>query len=154
MPRTVPAIALATLLALLTACATPLADFDTPEVDLVGLKPLASRGMEARFLVQLRVLNPNASPLNIEGMHYQVFLREQKALSGVSAEAVNIPAYSEGMVELETVAGLLGSLVLLRDLMAAPPEDGLPYRLEAKLSVARTVRALRIEREGLLQLNR
>ena len=154
MPRTVPAIALATVLSLLTACATPLTDFDTPEVDLVGLKPLASRGMEARFLLQLRVLNPNSSPLNIEGMHYQVFLREQGVLSGVSAEAVSIPAYSEGMVELETVGGLLGSLALLRDLMADPPEGGLPYRLEAKLSVARTLRALRIEREGLLQLNR
>ncbi|MFN2286836.1 MAG: LEA type 2 family protein [Chromatocurvus sp.] len=110
--------------------------------------------MEARFLVRLRVLNPNASPLNIDGTHYQVFLREQKTLSGVSAEALSITAYGEGLVELETVGGPLGSLALLRDMMADPPKRGLPYRLQAKLSVTRTLRALRIERDGLLQLNR
>jgi len=46
--------------------------------------------------------------------------------------------------------------ILLKSITVAhsdPPEGGLPYRLEAKLSVARALRALRIEREGILQLN-
>lgn len=146
------ATTMAALLTLLGACATPLMDFDQPEVELVGLRPLPLQGMEARFLVQLRVLNPNAVPLNIDGMHYELFLREQRALSGVTAEAVRIPAYGEGKLELEAAAGMLGSLALVRNLLDNPPEGGLPYTLRAKLSMGGALRALRIQREGLLQL--
>lgn len=142
----------AVLVALPTACATPPVDFDTPEVHLVGLRPMASSGMEARFAVRLRVINPNTTPLNVDGMHYQVFLREQKVLSGVSAEPLRIPAYEEGLAELEASAGMLGSLTLVRDLMNNPPDGGLPYRLEVKLSIGGTLRALRIDREGVLRL--
>lgn len=145
-------ILLPALLAVLAACATPSIDFDTPEVDLVGLRPMASSGMEARFAVQLRVINPNTTPLKIDGMHYQVYLRREKVLSGVSAERVRIPAYGDGLVALEASAGMLGSLALMRDLLANPPDSGLPYRLEVKLSVHGALRALRIDREGVLRL--
>lgn len=141
------------LLAVLQGCATPLTNFDAPAVDLVGLKPLTSRGMEARFAVKLRVLNPNTLPLNVDGLHYQVYLRDERVLSGVSAEPVRIPGYGEGVVDLEASAGVLGSLALLRDLMSNPPDSGLPYRLEVKLSVDRSPRPLRIQREGMLRLS-
>ncbi|TCO75378.1 LEA type 2 family protein [Chromatocurvus halotolerans] len=153
MRRTLFPLALGTLLALLTGCATSLVNFDAPEIDLVGLKPLTSRGMEARFAVQLRVLNPNTLPLNVDGLHYQVYLRDQRVLSGVSAEPVRIPGYGEDVVDLEASAGVLGSLALLRDLMSNPPQSGLPYRLEVKLSVDRSPRPLRIQREGMLRLS-
>lgn len=153
MRRTFFPLALGALLALLTGCATSLVNFDAPEIDLVGLKPLTSRGMEARFAVQLRVLNPNTLPLNVDGLHYQVYLRDERVLSGVSAEPVRIPGYGEGVVDLEASAGVLGSLALLRDLMSNPPDSGLPYRLEVKLSVDRSPRPLRIQREGMLRLS-
>jgi LEA14-like dessication related protein len=140
------------LVAMLSACATPLRDFDEPEVELTGFRALPSSGMEARFLLQLRILNPNAVPLKINGIHYELLLREQRALSGVSADAVRIPAYGEGKLELEAAAGVLGSLALVRDLLANPPEQGLPYTLRAKLSVDGALRALRLERAGTLRL--
>lgn len=140
------------LAGLLSACATTLRDFDDPEIELTGFRPQPSQGMEARFLLQLRILNPNPVPLNIDGLYYELLLREQRALSGVSAEAVRIPAYSEGRLELEAVAGLLGSLALVRNLLGNPPEEGLPYTLRAKLSIDGTLRALRIERAGTLRI--
>lgn len=140
------------LAGLLSACATTLRDFDDPEIELTGFRPQPSQGMEARFLLQLRILNPNPVPLNIDGLYYELLLREQRALSGVSAEALRIPAYSEGRLELEAVAGLLGSLALVRNLLGNPPEEGLPYTLRAKLSIDGTQRALRIERAGTLRI--
>jgi LEA14-like dessication related protein len=154
MPRFFQNALLATFVVLLSGCATTLTDFDDPEVDLVGLRPLPAQGMEARFLVQLRVVNPNAVPLKIDGMHYELFLREQRALSGVSAEPVRIPAYGEVRVEVEAAAGMLGSFALVRDLLGNPPAGGLPYTLRAKLDVDGALRALRLEREGTLRLGR
>lgn len=153
MRRTFLPLALGALLTLLTGCAMSPANFDAPEIDLAGLRPLTSRGMEARFALQLRVLNPNTLPLNIDGWHYQVYLRDERVLSGVSAEPVRIPGYGEDLVDLEASAGVLGSLALLRDLMSSPPESGLPYRLEVKMSVDRSPRPLRIQREGMLRLS-
>lgn len=141
------------LAALLSACATPFADFDDPEIDLAGFRPLPSNGMEARFLLQLRILNPNAVPLRIDGMHYELFLREQRALSGVNAKTLHIPAYSERKLELEAAAGMLGSFALLRDLLVNPPDSGLPYTLRAKLSIGGTLKPLRIERAGTLRMD-
>ncbi|MDP5052233.1 MAG: hypothetical protein NWP69_00470, partial [Congregibacter sp.] len=52
------------LLTLLGGCASMNAlDFDKPEVELLALQPMPSQGMEARFLVKLRVVNPNSLPL-------------------------------------------------------------------------------------------
>lgn len=138
------------LLVLATSCATPLVDFDEPTVELVGLRPLPAEGLEARFGLRLRVQNPNTKALPIEGLAYQVYLREKKVLSGVSSQPVTIPAYGEEIVELEAGVGMLGSLALLRDLMAEPPDSGLPYRLETKLSLGGALRALRLNSEGVI----
>ena len=147
-------ITVALFTSLLAACAaTDLLDFDEPEVELIGLKPLSNSGMEARFLVQLRITNPNSIPLDIDGMSYEVLLRDQKVLSGVSNEGISIGAYSESTADLEVAVSLLGSLGLIKELMTRPPEGGLPYRLNAKLSRSGIGGAIRVSREGTLDLN-
>jgi LEA14-like dessication related protein len=126
--------------------------FDTPEVELVGLAPLAGNAMEARFLVKLRILNPNPIPLDVDGMAYDLSIRGSKLLSGVSNEGLRVGAYGESVAELEVSAGMLGSLALLRELLSNPPDAGLPYQLNAKLSRKGFGSALRVSREGVLDL--
>jgi hypothetical protein len=70
--------------------------------------------------------------------------------SGVSSRSVTVPAYGEETIELEASAGVLGSLALLRDLLAEPPDRGLPYRLQSKISLGGQLRAVRIRSEGTL----
>lgn len=142
---------MAILLALGACSSLPPADFDNPEIELLGLRPIAADGMEARFAVTLRVINPNDIALDIEGIFFEVFLREQRVLSGVSSRSARIPAFGEGTVELEASIGLLNSVRLIRDLAAESARDGLPYRLRTKLSVRNVPGSVRIEREGMLQ---
>lgn len=138
---------------LLGACTSlGLDSFDEPEVELVGLAPLASQGMEARFLVTLRITNPNAIPLEINGMAYDLSIRDSKVLSGVSSQPLRVDAYGESTAELEVAAGMLGSLALLRDLISSPPDGGLPYTLNAKLSRKGIGGAFRVRREGVIEL--
>jgi len=144
----------AMLLILGTGCANiGSLDFDEPEVELLGLEPLPSQGLEARFLVKLRIVNPNAIPLAIDGMAYDVFIRGSKILSGVSNEGISVGAYSESVAELEVAAGMFGSLALIRDLMSNPTDKGLPYTLKAKLSRSGLGGAIRVSREGTIDLN-
>jgi LEA14-like dessication related protein len=127
-------------------------DFDEPEVELLALEPMTSQGMEARFKVKLRVVNPNSIPLEIEGMAYEVFIRDSKILSGVSNQALKVAPYSESVAELEVAAGMFGSLALLRDLMSNPVEGGLPYKLNAKLARNGLGGTVRVSREGQIDL--
>lgn len=139
---------------LLSGCSTMgVLDFDDPEIELLALQPLPSQGMEARFLVKLRVVNPNAIPLAVDGMSYDVFIRDSKVLSGVSNEGLKVDAYSESVAELEVAAGMFGSLALIRDLLSNPTDGGLPYKLNAKLSRSGLGGAIRVSREGIIDLN-
>lgn len=136
-----------------TGCASMGMDaFDEPDVELVGLTPLPGSAMEARFLVKLRIVNPNPIPLEIDGMAYDLSIRGSKLLSGVSNNGLRVEAYGESTAELEVAAGMLGSLALIRDLMSNPPDQGLPYKLNAKLSRKGFGSALRVSREGVLDL--
>ncbi|MEM1403789.1 MAG: LEA type 2 family protein [Pseudomonadota bacterium] len=142
------------LIALLSGCASlPLADFDEPDVELIGLEPLPSQGMEARFLVKLRITNPNSIPFEIDGMAYDLYLREKKVFTGVNNEGFSVEAYGESTAELEVAAGVFGSLSLLRDLLSNPPAEGMPYRLNAKLSRSGIGGAIRVTKEGVVNLN-
>ncbi len=143
------------LIALTSACAslTDVVDFDDPEVELLSLEPMAAQGLEARFLVRLRIVNPNGIPLDIDGMAYDVYLRDNKVLSGVSNEPISVGAYSEGTASLEVAAGMLGSLALIRDLMGSSAGEGLPYRLDAKISRKGLGGAIRVSREGNLNMD-
>ena len=144
----------ALLVVLISGCANlPLADFDEPQVELMGLEPLPSQGMEARFLVKLRIVNPNSVPLEIDGMAYDLYLRDNKVFSGVSNEGLSVEAYGESTAELEVAAGVFGSLSLIRDVLSNPPADGMPYRLNAKLSRSGIGGAIRVTKEGTLNLN-
>lgn len=154
MARAVQLLCISALL-LLSGCAslTDVVDFDDPQVELLGIEPMRGQGMEARFRVRLRIVNPNGIPLAIDGMAYDVFLRDKKVLSGVSNEAIDIAAYSEGTASLEVAAGMFGSLALLRDLMGSSAEEGLPYRLNAKISRQGFGGTIRVSREGNLTMD-
>lgn len=141
------------LLTLLAACGTVgLNEFDQPEVELIGLQPMAAQGLEARFKVSLRIVNPNSSALDIDGMAYEVFLRDSRILSGVSNQALRIEPYSETTTDLEVAAGMLSSLGLLRDLMSSPPDESIPYTLKAKISRGGIGGTIRVSREGVIDL--
>ena len=140
---------------LLGACANlGLEEFDEPTVELLAIEPLAAQGMEARFLLRLRIVNPNPIALDIDGLAYDVSLRDTKVLSGASNEDVRVEAYSEGEARVEVAAGMLASLALLRDLISNPPDAGIPYRLDAKISRRGFGGSMRVRHEGTLDPGR
>jgi LEA14-like dessication related protein len=140
-------------LVLLGACAAlQPTDFDPPTVELVGIKPLKSNGMEARFQLSVRVVNPNAKALEVEGVYYELYVEGNKVLTGASSDAATIPAFGEGRLELEASASMFGSFTLLTQLLDSQPKDGVAYELKAKISIAGLPTAVRINRQGTFGL--
>lgn len=136
---------------LLAGCSTWQRNYEEPEVRLTRIVPLAGAGLEQRFLIGLRILNPNRDAINVAGMSYSVSLRGQKVVSGVSSQLPRIPGYGEAEVELEASTNLLAGARVLLDLMNRPAEP-IDYELEARLDVGRFALPVRIRDSGSISL--
>lgn len=86
-------------LLLLPACAA-LSGREPLSVDVAGVEPLPSEGMEGRFLVKLRVQNPNETPVQFDGVSVRLDVRGQKLASGVSDARGTVPRFGETVLSV------------------------------------------------------
>lgn len=84
-------------IALLTGCLAGCAGLgrEPLNVNVVGLEPLESQGMEARFAVKVRVQNPNDTPLEFDGVSLNLDLRGSSFATGVSDARGTVPRFGE-----------------------------------------------------------
>jgi LEA14-like dessication related protein len=139
----------------LGACATMSNDFDPPKVDLIGVEPLGSESAEPRFLIVLRVVNPNDKELVIKGIYYEISAEGHELFTGASDQPSVIPAYGENTVTLNAAPSLFGAIGLFRSLITGAEKgkmDAINYELYTKISVAGMMVPLRIRHKGKLDL--
>lgn len=124
------ALALALLLA---ACAPVISK--PPAVTLAGVD-LESIGLfEQRYILQLRVTNPNDSDIPVEGVSFDIELNGMHFASGVSNSAVTIPRLGEALLEVKATSNLASFMRQLRDLNK-DGKSGLDYRIKGDLRVS------------------
>ncbi|MBV0932423.1 LEA type 2 family protein [Marinobacterium weihaiense] len=138
---------------LLSGCAGLQPGYDAPTLEVTGVRldPEAASGMP-RFLIGLRVINPNRRALQLDGVSYNLYLQNQRVLSGVSSKIPQVAGYSDRNFEVAASPALFGSMRLLVDLMNQPQLDALEYRVEAKLDGGGLQWPVRVEDRGRLSL--
>jgi hypothetical protein len=138
----------------LAGCAvSPFAD--PLRVQLAGLDSLPGEGLELRFLVRLRVQNPNSSDLAYDGVALDLDLRGQSFASGAAPLKGTVPRYGEAVLSVPvTVSGF----AMARQALSLARESGQPggitqvaYRLSGKLGGVGPFGA-RFEAEGVVDL--
>jgi LEA14-like dessication related protein len=114
------------------ACATVITQ--PPQVTLVGVG-LESLGLfEQRYVLQLRVRNPNDVDIPVEGLSFDIELNGAHFASGVSNAAVRIPRLGEALLEVPATSNLAAFLQQWRELGSG--RDGLAYRIRGSLRVS------------------
>lgn len=123
------------LLASLSACSL-FSPRDDVYVNLVGLEPLPSQEMEARFAVKLRVQNPNDTAIHYNGLAVELRINNRPLATGVSDAQGEVPRYGETVISVPVTIsafsvvrqawGIAGSDV-------SPTQTGVPYELNGKL---------------------
>jgi len=116
----------------LAACTT-LGLREPIQVDVVGIEPMPSQGMEGRFLVKLRVQNPNDQPVTYDGVHVALELRGNRLASGVSDEQGTVPRFGETVLAVPMSIPVSALVRQALDFASggAPPAD---YRLRGRLA--------------------
>ena len=101
------------LLLTLIGCGTDIANSPfaalvptTPEVSLRGFE-LTKLGLsEQTYHLKLYVKNPNAFPLPIQTVNYQLFINNKSFVKGSNSKPVMIPALGDGYVETDVKSNI------------------------------------------------
>jgi LEA14-like dessication related protein len=137
---------------LLGGCAGLQTDYETPSVNVSSFKALPGDGMVPRFEIGLHIVNPNRTPLELEGVAYTVSIEDHKILTGVSNDLPVIAAYGDGEVMLQGNVSLFNSIAFFTSLARNKNPDALSYSLDAKLDVGTLRPVIRINETGTFSL--
>ncbi len=139
-PRSTPAwniwlfgwLALASLL--LSGCET-IGMRDPLRVNVVGVEPSQGEGLELRFIVKLRVQNPNDGAIEYNGLAADLELNGMNLASGVSDQAGTVPRYGEVVLDLPvTISAFAAARQALHLWQEADSVQEVPYVVRGKLA--------------------
>lgn len=134
-PRATRTLTGLALLTSLSAC-TLFGSRDDVYVDLVGLEPLPSQEMEARFAVKLRVQNPNDTAIRYDGIALELRVNNRPLATGVSDESGEVPRYGETVINVPVTISAFSVLRQAWGVAASAPSTShtaVPYELNGKL---------------------
>ena len=97
---------------LLAGCAPRL---QKPEISLAGIDLIGLGLLEQRFVLKLRIRNPNDVDVPVNALNFDVELNARHFARGVSDKPVIIPRQGETILEVKTVSRLGDLLKPLRD---------------------------------------
>ena len=120
---------------------------EAPSITVSHLRLQDSTVLEQRFLAILRVQNPNAVDLAIEGISYDFEVNGQPLAKGVGKGIVVIPAFGRGTIETEAITTLIGFIRQFREVERARLAP-IAYRLTGKVKLRDHTFAVPFEMRG------
>ena len=138
--------------ALLGACGLGGPRLERPQLSLVGVELKDAQLMEQRFVVRLRVQNPNGRALPIRGIDCTMELAGERFGQGTSAAAFTVPGHGEAVFDLLVTTNLAASLPRLLPRLKDGREP-LDYRLAGTVSTDfALLRSMPFDQRGQLRL--
>ncbi|HQR51973.1 MAG TPA: LEA type 2 family protein [Burkholderiales bacterium] len=135
----------------LAGCAT-LAGLDAPRVSISNITPQDMTLFEQKFIVTLRIQNPNDVPLGVTGISFNLDLNGKSFASGLSSQQVTVPRFGSEVIDVEVFSGLTGILRQLQT-FAAGGSPRFTYRLRGKAYLDQpTSLALPFDEQGEIEL--
>ncbi len=125
-----PWLRLLVLAFLVSGCAT-LSGLDAPRVSISNITPQDMTLFEQKFIVTLRIQNPNDVPLGVKGMSFNLDVNGKSFASGLSSQQVTVPRFGSEQIDVEVFSGLGGILKQLQGFVAGSSPQ-LTYRVRGK----------------------
>jgi LEA14-like dessication related protein len=131
-PRTGLAALLASLAALLAACATA-PKLEPPKVSITDLKVVSADVWVQHLKVRLQLHNPNDRELPVKALEYAIEIAGQSVGNGSYAESFVVPAHGDAEFDTSVTTNLAGAVLKL---VTHVPRTLVPYRLAGKITLA------------------
>lgn len=138
---------------LASGCATLPGGMNPPRVNVSNITPQDMTLFEQRFLVQLRIQNPNDFDLEIKAMVVDMDLNGKSFANGLSNKSVTIPRFGSEVTDVEVISSISGILKQVQALTGG----GTPrfaYRLKGKVYLVQpTAGTLPFDETGEIELS-
>ncbi len=138
---------IATLL-LLSACTGIPNNFEKPQVTMAGLEIAELGVIEQRFIVSLRVSNPNNFSIPIDGLAMKLDINGQPFATGVSNQAMTLPRLGEMVVKVNVTTNLFSVWKQIKTITSK--NQPIAYGLTGKLSLPLIPGGIGFDRKGEL----
>jgi LEA14-like dessication related protein len=125
-------VALLFITFLVSSCASLVPTFEEPDLQLTNLRMLPAQGLEQRFRLSFRVVNPNNMAFPVDGMNFKLSLRGLKVATGVSDKTFVLEPLSENTFEVVVSANLFNSGRVLLDILNTKPKE-IAYEINASI---------------------
>ena len=125
---------------------------DPLQVTVAGIESLPGEGMELRLLVKLRVLNPNDTPVDFDGVALNLDVQGKTFASGVSDEVGSVPRFGEAVVQVPVTVSVLRMVRQFLGSLDGQPVDTISYSMRGKLHGAHAFGTQRFESKGSFSL--
>jgi LEA14-like dessication related protein len=106
---------------------------DPLRVNVAGIEPIDSQGLEMRFNVKLRVQNPNESPVSFDGVSLDLELNGKQFASGVSDQHGTVPRFGETVVNVPLTVPAFAAVRQAFAFAGAAQSGQIPYVLRGKV---------------------
>jgi LEA14-like dessication related protein len=137
---------------LLLACSAIPVNLQTPEVSFVGLHAVEASVFEQKLQVRMKVHNPNAVELPVNGLDIDIEVADEPFAHGVSAREFVVPAL--GQAEFDMLVTANAATALLKLASSGGKAEDVRYRLKGKLSTKLgLLRTIPFEETGTLPIN-
>lgn len=114
------------------ACTPFLKKIEPPRISVVNLNLMEATLFEQNYLIQLRIQNPNAFEIPIQGLQYEVELNGEPFASGVSRQSIVVPGFESAVLEVQATSSLLSIFRQINNLKQGKLET-ISYRLRGKI---------------------
>ncbi len=104
------------------------------KVNLVNITPASSGVFEQRFLVDLRLSNPNNFDIPLDGVSFEMDVNGDYFATGLSNQRVVVPRLASAVVSVETTAN---SFDLIRQILNAVQVGAVSYSIKGTAIVRR-----------------
>ncbi|MFP3564762.1 LEA type 2 family protein [Paraburkholderia sp. SIMBA_030] len=107
---------------------------DPLRVNVAGIDPIESQGLEMRFNVKLRVQNPNEAAVTYDGVSLNLELNGKQFASGVSDQSGTVPRFGETVVDVPLTVPAFAAVRQAFAFADAAQSGQIPYILRGRLA--------------------
>jgi LEA14-like dessication related protein len=146
-------IALAFVVTLLTGCSALVPHLETPKLSVVNVELTKTELWEQRMKVRLRVQNPNARALPVQGLTAKLEVAGEELATGVTAASFEVPALGEAEFDMDMTAHMAAAVIKLLGRRGDAMRDEIAYKVTGKLSLSSgLLRSIPFEETGSFSL--
>lgn len=139
------------LVLLLLGCAGLYQNMERPRINIANIVPRDIKIFEQVFDLELRIQNPNNTPLEVNGLAFDLELNGKRFASGVSNQSLVIDRLSSDVIHVEAITTLVGFLRQVAEYQETPiPRVG--YRIVGSIYSGSSNVKLRFDDVGEIKI--